>query len=532
MPDDDRKTDEIEGLGWIVGGAAVFAVGCWALPTLVCAVHARRVPPLSVPEAVASLGRLTDTSRLVEPATAYPPDVAALMPGPVLWWLTTLAVLLVVGGTVTLLVRQVEPLVARERLGRRAFDVRGARPRPWGRPRDLRLKRGASRGFSVGRLDGRDLWTEEEAHVAVVAPTRAGKTTRCVIPWLLEHDGPAIVTSTKRDVLEATIEQRSQRGTAWIFDPFGDDGSSWTPLVGCESWSYALRQAQWLADASAEGSNEIARFWRAEAAKFLAPLLHAAALSGRGMTDVLRWVDKQATLREVDTVLLNAEAQAAADQLAGIRALDDRNRGTTVMSAAAVLAGYRYPEVAAATGRGITVDRFLKEGTNTTLYVVAAERHQRLLAPLVVSLISSIVNGVAEGDTSAWEGRRLRVLLDEAANIAPLSELPRMLSQAAGHGIRFATVWQSLAQLKERHGVAADTVLANSTAKVFMGPISDETTRRYLQGMLGGREHDREPQDGRRATSGSLQQLERGRALLFSADRLPAVADLTPYWRR
>jgi type IV secretion system protein VirD4 len=106
-----------------------------------------------------------------------------------------------------------------------------------------------------------------------------------------------------------------------------------------------------------------------------------------------------------------------------------------------------------------------------------------------------------------------------------------MLSQAAGHGIRFATVWQSLAQLKERHGVAADTVLANSTAKVFMGPISDETTRRYLQGMLSTPR--REPEErSPQATSGALQQLERGRALLFSADRLPAVADLRPYWSR
>src|SRR2546427_107547 len=58
--------------------------------------------------------------------------------------------------------------------------------------------------FTLGTLDGRLLLSDPEAHVAVIAPTRAGKTTRCVIPWLLEHDGPAIVTSTKTDVLRAT----------------------------------------------------------------------------------------------------------------------------------------------------------------------------------------------------------------------------------------------------------------------------------------------------------------------------------------
>ena len=42
----------------------------------------------------------------------------------------------------------------------------------------------------------------------VVAPPRAGKTIGFVIPWLLEHDGPALVLSTKRDVYEATVAHR------------------------------------------------------------------------------------------------------------------------------------------------------------------------------------------------------------------------------------------------------------------------------------------------------------------------------------
>ena len=524
MPADDVKRAEpqVEGLGTMAAIVVAVLVGCWLLPNIVTLLYTGHAARVSPAEAIASLGRLLGGG-LSDPAAAYPPRTRALMPSTAGWWGAMLWFVAVLGALVAAFMRHVEPQIARETLDRRPFDWRGARPRPWARPRDLRIPDPSQRGFSVGRLDGRPLWTEEQAHIAVIAPTRAGKTTRCVIPWLLEHDGPAIVTSTKRDVLDATREQRAARGEVWVFDPFSSDCTSWTPLAGCDSWSYALRQAQWLADASSEGNNEIARFWRGEAAKLLAPLLCAAAVDGRDMQGVLRWVDGQ-EIEEPSKLLLTARPDAAA-QLGSFKRLDDRNRGTTFMSAGAVLAGYRHPEVNANAGTDISVDEFLRSPRHT-LYIVAAERHQRLLAPLVVSLISSIVNGAAEGGGSGWGDRRLRILLDEAANIAPLNELPRMLSQAAGHNIRFATIWQSLAQIRERHGVAADTVLANSTARLFMGPISDESTQRFVgQSLEGSRRSGRNLRQAsdRPDAHRGLLQLRRGSGLLTLPEQAPAI---------
>lgn len=527
-----RDQNQVEGLGWIIPGLALFVLGCWLLPVTICLLRNGEVPPLTIPSAVSAVGRLVADGHLANPADAYPIGVRRTMPDAGGWWLGALWCFACCGATGAALMRHVEPQIARERLGRRAWDWRGSRPRPWGRPRDLRQPDADRRGWSVGRLDGRPIWTDEEAHIAVIAPTRAGKTTRCVIPWLLEHEGPAIVTSTKRDVLEATRAHRARLGSIWIFDPFNKDRSTWTPLIGCDNWSFALRQAQWLGDASSDGNNEIARFWRGEAAKLLAPLLHAAGLARLHMTDVLRWVDTQ-NLTQASQYLLAARSHAAKDQLTGIEGLDDRNKGTTYMSASAVLAAYRYPEVRAASGDDITVEEFLTHPAHT-LYVVAAERHQRLLAPLVVSLISSMVNGVAEAESNGWGGGRLRVLLDEAANVAPLSDLPRMLSQGAGHAIRFATIWQSIAQLEERHGVAAHTVLANSTAKLLMGPVGDDRTRRMAEQMLARGESPRSGpgigSDNSAAMARSLTLLRQGRAVAQISDRLPAVVDLEPYW--
>ncbi len=380
-------------------------------------------------------------------------------------------------------------------------------------------------GFTIGRLDRRTVTTSDEEHVAVVAPTRSGKTTRCVIPWLLEHRGPAIVTSTKRDVLEATRDVRERIGRVWVYDPFREDSARWTPLVGCERWSQALRVAMWLADATQDGDSEIARYWRGEAAKVLAPVLHAAALAGGHIADVIAWLDTQETAA-VSRVLASHDAQPALRQMAAVLKLDARNKGTTLMSAGSVLAAYRFPEVLRSAEEDLSAEMFVT-GQPHTVYVVAPERHQRLLAPLIVGLLSSLLDESIESNHFVGSGtRRLRVLLDEAANIAPLTELPRLLSQAAGHGIRVATVWQSLAQMQDRYGRGAETILANSTSKLFMGPITDEATRSYVVELLG-----RTPDgDARKASAAALQQLEGDRALLIRGASLPAVLTLRPWW--
>jgi type IV secretory pathway TraG/TraD family ATPase VirD4 len=103
------------------------------------------------------------------------------------------------------------------------------------------------------------------------------------------------------------------------------------------------------------------------------------------------------------------------------------------------------------------------------------------------------------------------------------------MSQVAGHGIRVATVWQSLAQMQERYGRGADTILADSTAKLYLGPITDAATRDYVIGALAER---RSAKDDRIATARALQQLVGDRALLISGARAPAVTTTRPFWQQ
>ncbi|HWT94843.1 MAG TPA: type IV secretory system conjugative DNA transfer family protein [Solirubrobacteraceae bacterium] len=520
---DSEKLSPLPALGVAL---ALGFVG-WLVPLAVVAVAARQTLDCSAARAAIGTLRIISESRWSDPASAYPRTAREQMPEAAAWWLIAGGMFAVLVVLAIVVFRRVEPEIARARLGRRSYEWRGSRPRTWARPRDMRELTKTGTGFSLGKLDGQTLTSDPEAHVALIAPTRAGKTTRYIIPWLLEHDGPAIVTSTKRDVLDVTRAHRERLGRIWIYDPFAGDSCDWNPLEDCDDWSTALRQAQWLADATQQGDSEIAGYWRGEAAKLLAPLLHAAALESERVDVVLRWLDKQEEHQPV-RILKAAGAEAALLQLKAVLELDPRNRGTTFMSAGSVLAAYRFPEVIEHAGSGFTPELFF-DGTPQTLYVVAGDRDQRLLTPLIVALMSSAIEGARERATRVGPlDPTLRVLMDEAANIAPLRDLPSILSQSAGFGIRIATVWQSLAQLQERFGRAGDTVLANSTTKLLMGPISDEETRRFVDGLVDSARSDRGTDS--RTEPGALQQLGGTRVLVVSGAHAPAVVERRPWW--
>src|SRR4051794_22945135 len=132
---DDRRgkhsDHELSGaeIGWLL--AALIAVGgfAWVVPTSVALLASGEVPHLAVPRAVIAVGRIVGDGLWSEPRSAYPAGVRALMPAGAVWWAFALpafalaAVLLDAGW------RRLEPAISREVLGRRPYDVRGARPR-------------------------------------------------------------------------------------------------------------------------------------------------------------------------------------------------------------------------------------------------------------------------------------------------------------------------------------------------------------------------------------------------------------------
>ena len=117
-------------------------------------------------------------------------------------------------------------------VARRAVDRGWVRQRTWAVPADLRRLwvpgpvSGRPYLGVIGRVPARTLAAELEVQPMVVAPPRAGKSSGFVVPWLLDHHGPALVLSTKRDIYDATAPYRRGLGRVWVYDPFGDRASA------------------------------------------------------------------------------------------------------------------------------------------------------------------------------------------------------------------------------------------------------------------------------------------------------------------
>ena len=81
-----------------------------------------------------------------------------------------------------------------------------------------RLGGGAYLG--VGR-SGSWVLADPESAVMVLGPPRSGKTSAVMIPAVMGASGAVIATSTKPEVMRATVAARSEVGQAWLFDPGG-----------------------------------------------------------------------------------------------------------------------------------------------------------------------------------------------------------------------------------------------------------------------------------------------------------------------
>jgi type IV secretion system protein VirD4 len=516
-------------LGLAAGAVAV----SWSVPTLAAWLHSGTFARLGVVDAVSALvdGALSGG----DPASAYPPATAALMPGPWGFWTSAALLLIAALGAIAGLLRSIEVRMSRHAADPRWWHLRGRRPQSFGRYRTVReliVRRPSPDRIIVGFL-GRPrarLAITRSVQMAVVAAPRTGKSSGLVIPALLEHEGPVVTTSVRTDVAEHTIDRRRRLGRVWVWDPFGRDSDDWDLLQGCESWEHALLVARWLGRAHKLGASSNQEYFDQEAEGLVAPYLHAAALTpDTTAAGVYRWIldrnDKTAA-----GILEDAGADDARERLQAVYAYTERQRDGIIGTAAVQLKAYGHPAAARTAKRAMGMTpAALFDGPNT-LYIVAGRDHQQLLAPLVVTMVSSLLYWLGERENRTGKGLWPPALfaLDETASIAPIQDLPQILATSLGSGVRFLTVWHSVAQIRRHFGVdAAAEILALSQAKVFMGSITDPFTREEIVGLLGRREH---LQTGSLAgymvdvmTAQALQRTSTGEGLVINADLPPVI---------
>lgn len=356
--------------------------------------------------------------------------------------------------------------------------------------------RGAFLGFYTARRHTEWVGADPQHAVLVLGPPRSGKTSGIIIPALVAHDGPAISTSTKPDVFGSTGAGRQDLGTLWWFDPAGEseapagtEALRWSPVTAAQSWDGALLMARAMIGASpAASATNDSSHWSERAGALLAPLLHAAALGGQAITDVHRWVLRQ----DINTAGLLLEAHAgevANDVLVGIAQTHEKERSSIFSTAANALSAYSADGARlVASAPNFDAAAFVRSGD--TLYIVAPAHHQRLTAPLVVGLLEEIRHATYRRAHQAPGAPPVFFALDEAANIAPIHDLPAMVSEGGGQGAHIMACFQDLSQVRARWGSEqAEGFLSLFQTKAILPGIGDARTLEALSTALG--EYDR-----------------------------------------
>ena len=408
----------------------------------------------------------------------------------------------------------------------------------------LRTARGA-------RLEVRASW--EDVVLAVMAP-RAGKTTALAVPAVLDAPGPVVATSNKPDLWATCADRRviatGQR--AWVFDPQGITGVErawwWNPLRGVQSIEAAHRLAGHFVQ-EVRGSKSHRDFWTSAAHDLLTGLLLAAGLGGRSLVEVYEWLNDP-VIGTPAQILRERGQEAAASSLVGRQNGAPETRDgiyETARTAAQCLRDPRIMEwVVTDDGRcELVPEKFVR--TREALYLLSKDG-AGASTPLVAALTDRVMH-VATNAAEKAGGRLdppMVVVLDEAANVCRIADLPELYSHLGSRGVLPLTILQSYRQgtrVWGDHGM--DALWSASTCKVLGAGLDDARFAEDVSRLIG--DHDVTVRSVSRGTghaseSTSLRRqrilppeairaLPRGRALLLATGAKAAIIELQPWYR-
>ncbi|MEU7606121.1 TraM recognition domain-containing protein, partial [Streptomyces sp. NPDC041003] len=443
--------------------------------------------------------------------------------------------------------KDIEPLLAK------AITAKARSLRP--SLKDAKTIEAKDTGVLLGNLQGSRHEVRmgyEDVAVAIMAP-RSGKTTCLAIPAILAAPGPVLLTSNKAagDAFTATIDARSGVGRTWSMDPQQIAHAAremwWNPLASAKSLDGAGRLAGHFLAASVDASQQ-GDFWSKAGSNILSQLFLAAALDERPITDVMQWLAFPADRRPLD-ILRDHGYSAVAAQLKGTVEGPPETRDGIYETARQYASALLNSEIAA----WVTPQKDIPEFKPTdfvtskdTLYLLSKDGGGGASA-----LIAACADSVMRAATAQAEraGGRLDppmlAILDEAANVCKISDLPDLYSHLGSRGIIPVTILQSYRQGQKVWGDAGmDAMWSASTVKVIGSGIDDPDFADKLSRLIG--DHDVETKstsvsDSGKSTSISMRQerilpadairaLPKGTALCFATGMRAAMLDLRPWY--
>jgi type IV secretion system protein VirD4 len=418
-------------------------------------------------------------------------------------------------------------------------------------------------GWQIGQAReprGGQLWVPWDRTTGVIGPQGSGKTLDLLTPALLAAPGAALVTLTKLDDLLLSVTGRSSdERPCVVLDPFGlavgIPELIWDPIDGCVDPMVAERRAKAFTAGTVKGAvhgghgDDAARFYAAEAAKVIQAYFHAAALTGRSIQDVLRWVANPMSTTD-PTEILREHPHAAPfwhGLLHGALHGDDRTAGNTTTTVQQAMSLFFQEDIRRrcipGPGRPATdiVDVIRRHGT---IYLLGRDDPYASASPLMTAIAEHVLDtALAMANHSPW-GKLcppMLACLDELPSTAPLPTLRTRMANERALGISFIYAAQSWRQLAAIFGeTEARALFGLTNVLVMFGGSKDVAFNQEISDLVGtvrvARTSWQTGQMGGRTTSGEdipilrpeeIRQLKERHALVVAENGKPMIARLT-----
>ncbi|MCW8103317.1 TraM recognition domain-containing protein [Streptomyces tauricus] len=391
----------------------------------------------------------------------------------------------------------------------------------------------------------------EDVELDLMAP-RAGKSTGVAIPRVLRARGAVLLTSNKSDVYAVTRAQREKIGKVWTFDPQGIAHAPremwWDMLSDCDSIEGARRLAgHFVASVNDDSSKK--DFWISAAQNTLTALFHAAAGGKATVIDLLGWLADPADRTPID-LLRDIGMVALAEQLQGTVRGAVETRDGIYETARQCVSCLLDPSILAWVTPDPNLPQFRPHEhvlTRDTLYLLSKDG-----GGSAAGVIAGLADGTLRAGVMAAErmGGRLdppmAAVLDEAANVCRISDLPDLYSHLGSRGINVVTLLQSYRQGSRVWGEAGmDAMWGAATIKLLGAGLDDADFVDKVSKLVG--QHDvstvsisRSKDGTSRSTSYRLdpilppdriRALPKGTALLLATGVKPALIRLRPWYK-
>jgi hypothetical protein len=297
--------------------------------------------------------------------------------------------------------------------------------------------------------------------LVVYGPAATRRPT--VVQAIREADGPALVITSDPTVWAETKDARAKLGPVLVYDPghLCDTPARlhWSPTAGCEQPDTAAARAAALL-APVRPQARIDAMTAETAETLLQCWLHAAAIDGRPFRQVHRWAlggnaHEPVRLLRTHPKAASGLAGLLESALTGHPERREMAQELTVRAFAALSSVHIREACTPNRADSLVLESFAGEGG--TLYVVGEPIEDPRSAPGAMPLLTALASHVVEHGrrmaARSTDGRLdppMALVLDDVAAVAPLPQLPELLSTGQDQGLPTLVLLRSKEQARAR----------------------------------------------------------------------------------